>query len=308
MPEWNKNPDKNTVQALLDQLQKQAAETLRLNATLKHAEAKIQALTLELAHLRRIRFGAKSEALNAEQRDLFQETLAADIAACEAEVEQAAAQTQAKPCIKRERAGRQPLPDHLPRIEHRHEPESCTCGKCGAALVKIGEDVSEQLDVIPAQFIVHRHIRPQYACRPCETMTAAPIPPAVIDGGMASIGLLVWLIIGKYLDHLPLYRLEQIAARSGVNLSRSTLAEWVGRIGVALQPLADRLATLLLQRDVLHADETPVAQLDPGSGRTKRAYLWAYRSNVLDTGPPMVLFDYQTSRAGAHAQNFLAGC
>jgi len=307
LPEWNKNPDKNTVQALLDQLQKQAAETLRLNATLKHAEAKIQALTLELAHLRRIRFGAKSEALNAEQRDLFQETLAADIAACEAEVEQAAAQTQAKPCIKRERANRQPLPDHLPRIEHRHEPESCTCGKCGAALVKIGEDVSEQLDVIPAQFIVHRHIRPQYACRPCETMTAAPIPPAVIDGGMASIGLLVWLIIGKYLDHLPLYRLEQIAARSGVNLARSTLAEWVGRIGVALQPLADRLATLLLQRDVLHADETPVAQLDPGSGRTKRAYLWAYRSNVLDTGPPMVLFDYQTSRAGAHAQNFLAG-
>ena len=139
-------------------------------------------------------------------------------------------------------------------------------------------------------------------------MTAAPIPPAVIDGGITSIGLLVWLIIGKYLDHLPLYRLEQIAARSGVNLSRSTLAEWVGRIGVALQPLADRLATLLLQRDVLHADETPVAQLDPGSGRTKRAYLWAYRSNVLDTGPPMVLFDYQTSRAGAHAQNFLAGC
>lgn len=119
LPEWNKNPDKNTVQALLDQLQKQAAETLRLNATLKHAEAKIQALTLELAHLRRIRFGAKSEALNAEQRDLFQETLAADIAACEAEVEQAAAQTQAKPCIKRERAGRQPPTANRCRITCR---------------------------------------------------------------------------------------------------------------------------------------------------------------------------------------------
>jgi transposase len=134
LPEGNPN----TVQDLLDQLQKQAAETLRLNATLKHAEAKIQALTFELAHLRRIRFGAKSEALNAEQRDLFQETLAADIAACEAETEQAAPQPQAR--AKRERAGRQPLPDHLPRIEHRHEPDSCTCGKCGAALVKIGED------------------------------------------------------------------------------------------------------------------------------------------------------------------------
>jgi transposase len=140
-------------------------------------------------------------------------------------------------------------------------------------LVKIGEDVSEQLDVIPAQFIVHRHIRPQYACRSCDTVDAAPIPPAVIDGGMASVGLLVWLIIGKYLDHLPLYRLEQIAARSGVNLARSTLAEWVGRIGVALQPLADRLAALLLEQDVLHADETPVAQLDPGSGRTAGLFM-----------------------------------
>ncbi len=296
--------NQNTVQDLLDRLQQQAAETLRLNATLKHAEAKIQALTLELAHLRRIRFGAKSEALNAEQRDLFQETLAADIAACEAEAEQAV--PEAQPRVKRERAGRQPLPDHLPRIEHRHEPESCTCGQCGAALVKVGEDISEQLDVIPAQFIVHRHIRPQYACRPCEAMVAAPIPAAVIDGGMAAVGLLVWLIIGKYLDHLPLYRLEQIAARSGVTLARSTLAEWVGRIGVALQPLADRLAVLLLERGVLHADETPVAQLDPGSGRTKRAYLWVYRSNVLETGPPIVVFDYQTSRAGVHAQNFLA--
>jgi transposase len=210
--------------------------------------------------------------------------LAADITACEAEAEQAATQTQSKPHVKRERAGRQALPDHLPRIKHRHEPVSCTCGKCGAALVKIGDDVSEMLDVIPAQFIVHRHIHPQYACRPCETMVPAPIPPAVIDGGMASIGLLVWLIIGKYLEHQPLYRLEQIAARSGVILSRSTLAEWVGRIGVALQPLTDRLAELLLKQGVLHTDETPGAQLDPGRGRTQRAYQWAYRSNVLGTG------------------------
>jgi transposase len=130
-------------------------------------------------------------------------------------------------------------------------------------------------------------------------VAAALIPPAVINGGMASVGLLVWLIIGEYLDHLPLYRLEQIAARSGVNLARSTLAEWVGRIGVTLQPLADRLAALLLEQDVLHADETPVAQLDPGSGRTRRAYLWADYNNVLNTGPPIVVFDYQISRSGA---------
>ena len=124
---------------------------------------------------------------------------------------------------------------------------------------------------------------------------------------MAAVGLYVWVIIAKYLDHLPLYRLEQIAARDQVILSRSTMAAWVGRIGVALQPLADRLAELLLKRRVLHADETPVAQLDPGRGKTKRAYLWAYRSNVLETGPPIVVFDYQGSRAGRHAKEFLSG-
>lgn len=288
-----------TVQKLLDKARQDAA-------TLKAANLKIQALTLELAHHRRIRFGHKNEALSPEQRELFQETWNTDLAALEAETEQQAEALKPEERPKRQRAGRQTLPEHLPRIEHRHEPESCTCGQCGNDLVKIGEDVSEQLDVEPARFFVHRHIRPQYACRTCATVSAAPIPPAVIDGGMAAVGLYVWVIIGKYLDHLPLYRLEQIAARDQVMLSRSTLAEWVGRVGVALQPLADRLTELLLERPVLHADETPVAQLDPGQGKTKRAYLWAYCSNVLETGPPIVVFDYQTSRAGRHARNFLS--
>jgi transposase len=123
-------------------------------------------------------------------------------------------------------------------------------------LVKIGEDITEQLDVEPAKFFVHRHIRPQYACRPCETITAAPIPPAIIDGGMAAVGLLTWAMVSKYLDHLPLYRLEQIAARDKVILARSTLAEWVGRTGVALQPLSDRLRETLLERGTMHADES----------------------------------------------------
>ncbi|MDQ3259955.1 MAG: IS66 family transposase [Pseudomonadota bacterium] len=296
------------VQNHINQAQQQAAHA---SAELRTAQTTIQALTLELAHLRRMRFGVRNEALTAEQRDLFQETLASDLAAAEAELAKQQAGTvpiEAQvPRAPRPRAGRQPLPDHLPRIEHRHEPESCTCGQCGHELTKIGEDVSEQLDVEPARFFVHRHIRPQYACRACETITAAPIPPAVIDGGLAAVGLYAWILIGKYLDHLPLYRLEQIAARDQVILSRSTMAQWVGRIGVALQPLAERLAELLLERNVLHADETPVAQLDPGKGKTHRAYLWAYRSNVLQTGPPMVVFDYQISRAGRHAQNFLAG-
>jgi transposase len=301
------------VQAQIATLREQAkrdAERLTAKEAEIHAkDLKIQALTLELAHLRRIRYGVKSEALSQLQQDLFQETWNTDLAAVEAEVEQVAEQepgpTVAKP--KRRRAGRQPLPTHLPRIEHHHEPESCQCGQCGQDLVKIGEDITEQLDVEPAKFFVHRHIRPQYACKACETITAAPIPPAIIDGGMAAVGLLSWVLIGKYLDHLPLYRLEQIAARDQVILSRSTLADWVGRLGVALQPLADRLTEHLKRRQTLHADETPVPQLDPGSGKTKKAYLWAYRSNDLEPGPPILVFDYQPGRSGDHARQFLDG-
>jgi transposase len=284
------------VQTLLDQAQQE----IRTQAL------KIQALTMELAHLRRIRFGKKNESLSAEQLSLFEESVLADIAAVDTEIGQidppAKTPTTQSP---RARAGRQPLPDHLLRIEHRHELESCQCGQCGSKLVKIGEDITEQLDVEPAKFFVHRHIRPQYACKSCETVTAEPVPPAVIDGGMAAPGLLAWVMTSKYLNHLPLYRLEQIAAREQVILSRSTMAEWVGRTGVALQPLAERLTWYLLQGNTLHADETPVAQLEPGNGKTRKAYLWAYRSNDLDAGTRIVIFDYQAGRSGRHSQNFL---
>lgn len=168
---------------------------------------------------------------------------------------------------KRPHAGRQPLPAHLSRIEHYHEPASCQCEECGRALVKIGEDISEQLDVQPAQFFVHRHIRPQYACRQCETITAAPIAAAIIDGGLPTVGLLTWVLIGKYQDHLPLYRLAQIAARDQVNLACSTLADWVGRTGVALQPLVDRLTTHLLAGNTLLADETPSLNSIPAKAK-----------------------------------------
>ncbi len=285
------------IQALLDQSKKDTAE-------LYAKELKIQALILELAILRRIHFGVKSEILSQVQQDLFEEACNTDIAAIEAEIEQLDT-PPLPPKPPRSRAGRQPLPDHLPRIEVRHEPESCNCGICGRDLVLIREDITEQLDVEPAKFSVIRHIRPQYACKPCETIIAAAIPPAVIDGGMAAVGLLTWIMVCKFVDHLPLYRIEQIAARDQVVLAQSTLADWVGRIGVALQPLVDRLIYHLIQADMLHADETPVAQLEPGRGKTHRAYLWAYRSNDLEQGPRIIVFDYQTGRSGEHARNFL---
>lgn len=145
------------VQALIEQ---QQARLTRQDAALAEKDFKIKALTFELAYYKRVRFGKASEALVGEQRMLFAETVDMDLAAIDEELR---SQAPRKP--PRKRAGRQPLPPELERIDHRHEPESCQCGQCGADLVKIGEDVSEQLDVEPARFFVHRHIRPQYACR-----------------------------------------------------------------------------------------------------------------------------------------------
>ena len=274
-------------------------QLIERDAELKRRELKIQKLILELAHHKRIRFGCKSEILTSEQRNLFIDTGDEDGAAIVAELEH-----QQKPAVaprQHNRPGRNPLPPELPRIEHRHELESCSCGECGHDLVKIGE----QLDVEPARFFVHRHIRPQYTCRTCETIIAAPVPAAIIDGGLAAPGLHAWVLIQKYLDHLPLYRIEKISEHHGVRIARSTLPQWVGQLGVSLKPLVDRLAELLKQDNVLHADETPVQQLDPGKGKTKRVYMWVYRSNDLENAPRIVVFDYQASRSGAHARNFL---
>ena len=176
------------------------------------------------------------------------------------------------------------------------------CATCGAALVKIGEHVSEKLDVEPMKFFVRRDVHPQYACRHCETVVAEPVAPSILDRGLAAPGLLAQVVIHKYTDHLPLYRQEAIFARHGIELSRTTLAEWIGVIGLRLQPLVDTLRAKLLESHVLHADETPVAQLDPGAGKTKRAYLFAYRTA---NEKPIVIFDYCPSRAGKHAADFL---
>lgn len=162
----------NLIQSLLAHAQDEIKHQVN---EIKQLEEKNQALMYELAHLRRMRYGAKSEVLSQVQFSLFEEDWQTDVAAVETEIEQLPLPQPQKP--ERARAGRQPLPDHLPRIEHRHEPESCQCKQCGSDLVKIGEDVTEQLDVKPAGFFVHRHIRPQYACRSCETVVAQAVHP-----------------------------------------------------------------------------------------------------------------------------------
>ena len=257
--------------ALQSQLAERDAKLIERDAELKRRELKIQQLTLELAHHKRIRFGCKSEALSPEQRDLFVEASDEDGAAIVAELEQQKPPVAPRPY---KRTGRNPLPPELPRIEHRHEPESCTCGDCGRDLVKIGEDISEQLDVEPARFFVHRHIRPQYACRRCETITAAPVPAAIIDGGLAAPGLHAWVLIQKYLDHLPLYRIEKISERHGVPIARSTLAQQVS--AELAQHFPGKLFETVIPRNIRLAEAPsyglPVLAYDRRAKGTK-AYL-----------------------------------
>jgi len=188
-------------------------------------------------------------------------------------------------------------------VEVRHEPAACTCASCGASLSLIGEHVSEKLDCKPLEFFVRRDVHPQYACRDCETITAEPVAPTIIDGGIPAPGLIAQVVIAKHLDHLPLYRQEGIYERSGVSLSRSTMAEWVGSAGVQLQPLVAACKDELLAQPVIHVDETPVALLDPGAGKTQRAYLFGYRT--ADAKHPIVVFDFCESRSGKHAERFL---
>jgi transposase len=283
------------------------AHIAQRDRTIVWKEAKIAKLTAEIARLRRVQFAVRSEKMAPEQRALFDEAMAADIAAVEAELEGAQhGDGDTRPAVApRARPKRRPLPPELPRIETRHEPESCVCTGCGAALVHIGEHVSEKLDCEPLRFFVRKDVHPQYACRVCETVIAEPVAPSVLDRGIAAPGLLAQVVIAKYVDHLPLYRQEAIFARSGVVIGRNTLAEWCGVVGQRLQPLVDALRGELLAASVLHADETPVAQLDPGAGKTKRAYLFAYRS--ADATSPIVVFDYAGNRSGKHAAAFLDG-
>lgn len=288
--------------AHLDQLD---AEQLRqivlsMDRELLFRQTKIDKLSFEVAQLRRARFGARTEQLSGEQAQLFEETVQTDVAAVETEIETIGPQP-AEPAATRPR--RAPLPAHLPRTDIHHEPDSTVC-PCGCTLARIGEDVAEKLDYTPGVFTVERHIRGKWVCAQCETLIQAPVPAHVIDKGIPTARLLAQVLIAKYQDHLPLYRQEAIFARAGVAIARSTLAQWVGQCGVALQPVTDALKDEVLTHPVLHADETPVAMLDPGAGKTKRAYLWSYSVGAHDPCKAVV-YDFAESRAGKHAEAFL---
>jgi len=277
-------------------------------------DAKIEKITFELTRLKRWKFGAKSEAMTADQRQLFQDTLLedeADLQAQLAALQAALPKTAPAPKAPRKQPRRQALPAHLRRVEHHHEPEStnCAAADCGQPMTRIGEDVSEHLDIVPAEFFVHRHIYGKWACRCCqrlglERLVQEPADPQIIDGGIAASGFIAHTLISRFVDHLPYYRQETINARSGVHTPRSTLASMSGRGGAALEPLYEVQKRFVLSCPVLHADETPVSMLDPGAGKTKRAYIWAYARGELDAQPG-VIYQFCLGRGSQYPVAFL---
>jgi transposase len=267
-----------------------------------YRQAKIDQLTHEMTVLKRWKFGHSREQHDAAQTSLLDETIDADIAAMEQELQNLAPPDKAAK-EPRQSPKRAALPPELPRVEVNHEPDSTTC-TCGCQLKRIGEDVSEKLDYTPGVLTVQRHVRGKWACSECQTLTQAPVPAQIIDKGLPTSGLLAQVLVAKYSDHLPLYRQESIFGRSGYPIARSTLAQWVGMCGVQLQPLVDALKSAMLQSAVLHADETPVAMLKPGNKKTHRAYLWAYAPSSFEN-MKAVVYDFCESRAGEHARAFL---
>ena len=264
---------------------------------------RIEQLTHEMAVLKRWKYAARSERLDSAQLELLQETIDADLAAMELELDGLRSGDEPSPKEPAPAPKRAPLPQELPRTEIRHEPDSTICA-CGCQMKRIGEDVAEKLDYVPGVFTVQRHVRGKWTCARCGTLIQAPVPAQVIDKGIPTAGLLAQVLVAKYADHLPLYRQERVFARAGMAIPGSTLGEWVGVCGVRLQPLADALKAVLLKRPVLHGDETPVAMLKPGNGKTHRAYLWSWCTTQTD-GIDAVVFDFADTRSGDHARNFL---
>jgi len=279
---------------------------------IKWRDTKIESITLQLARLKAWKFGAKTERMNAEQRSLFEETLAADQASLQEQLQALQAQAGQQPAPpKREprrQPKREPLPAHLPRVDQRVEPEDTNCPtpECGKPMVRVGEDISERLDIVPAQFFVQRQIRGKWACKCCQLMVQEPAAPQVFDNALPTPGLQAHTVVCRFVDHLPYNRQEQINARSGVHTPRSTLAAWAGQTGAQLMPLYEAHRAFVLASRVVHADETPIALLDPGGGKTKKAYMWAYARGAFEA-EPAVVYDFCAGRGGKYPFEFLKG-
>lgn len=273
----------------------------------------VDKLKLQLFKRVRAEFGSASEQLDGGQMALIQGEPLDKPGPSKPPVAPNALDAANAPAIARS------LPEHLPRQTELLRPEAtashhdaagqpCGCSACGGRLRQIGADVSEQLEYVPAHFKVIRHIRPKLACVACESIFQASAPSRPIVRGMAGPALLAHVMVSKYCDHQPLYRLSRIYRRAGVEIDRSTMAGWIARGGELIDPLLVALGRYALAGAKVHADDTPVPVLDPGRGRTKTGRLWVYVRDDRPAGStdaPAVWFQYSANRKGEHPQAHL---
>ena len=301
------------IAVLHDEIERLRAELAQTQEALAASEEARRRLENIVSDFRREKFGGKSEKLSPDQHHLPLEDVEIAQGVLDAAQEKAARIIQGRSgdASGSRRRNRGQLPAHLERIERIIEPKNtrCPCG-CGE-MTKIGEDVSERLDVIPAQLRVLVTRRPKYACRRCSgAVVQAHAPEHIVPGGLPTEALIAQVIVAKFGDHLPFYRQAEIYARQGIQLDRATLGNWAGRACFHLKPIADCMREHLAAADRLFMDETTAPVLDPGRRTTKKGFFWAIASDDRGhggQGPPIVLFRYAPGRSGEHAERFLQG-
>jgi len=296
------------IEALKQLIITREAELAAAKAGLIAKTLEAEKLKFELARLKRMSFGQSSERVAQEIAQLELRLEEIETAAADTEPQPPAADLSVSeaPSNKPRRA----LPEHLPRVTQMHEPASCTCPRCGSdRMRKVGEDITEILEYVPSRFEVVRHVRPALSCAKCEAMGQAPMPALPIPRGMAGASTIAHVVMAKYADHLPLYRQSAIYAREGVELDRALLAGWVGKAAWLVRPLVERIGAHVMAGDVIHADDTPVPVLAPGSGKTRTGRLWVYLRDErphAGTMPPAVLYRYTPDRKGERCRTHLS--
>jgi transposase len=291
-----------------------SGEVRRTHEALKIALLTIDKLKLELAYLRRMKYGRSSEQLEHAQLELVDDGMVV-VSATEPATNVTAIGAGRNKRTPKLRPGLRELPAHLPRRTVVHAPAAahdggCDCQACGRTLREIGQDVSEVLDYEPGSFHVVRHVRPRLACACCKTITQVAAPSRPLERGLAGAGLLAHVLVGKYADSLPLYRQCQIYAREGVMLERSTLTDWVGQAARLLTPLAQAIGRHVLRGDKIHGDDTPIRVLGGKGSKAKTGRLWVYVRDdrpSAGTAPPAVWFQYSADRRGEHPARHVQG-
>lgn len=277
------------------------AFTALLLAEVRSQAALIEKLRHQLAGHRSYRYGTSSESI--EQLQLALESSEIATAAMTTRLRLPDEEPKNKP-------KRRPIPDHIPRQYIELTPGDDACAECGGKVRRLGEDVTEELEYVPGRFIVNRITRPRFACSGCDHFTQAQLPTRPIERGRPGPGLLTHVLVSKYADHLPLYRQSQIYEREGLDLDRSTLADWVGKSTALLEPLADAIGRHVLAGQAIFADDTPVKMLAPGTGKTQTARLWVYGRDERpwsSEAPPAAWYQFSGDRKGQNPKDHLNG-